>query len=321
MSLKYVLSQAGKKIGLNPANASQRETLIRFANEAAEELYDQSDMPGSLMEQVFKVNGDQTIACPYYVGEIRAARELDTHLNWSINKMRPRYNQFNWQDAWRNLRIRNEQALMKTVTNESVGILTVQKVEDEPIVVTISGSTVNASLCTETVVMDSISKETVNQYTDYVLVSKNRINDYDVTLSDIDNNILTVIPNNMLEAVYQIVDVSECPWLAQSQSTTDHYLEILYKKRLPYFSLDGQEFPAKNYDNVWVNKILQLWYEEQNKGDIAAGYDAKASRSMARKKRNVEAATEDKVAFVANPHDTLLTKIRIGRRMYGFRYM
>ena len=94
MSVQLILSLAGDKMGLNPSLASQRAVLLRFLNEAAEELYDQSDPIGSLAEQVFKVNGDQTISCPWYVGKIRAVREADTHIIWSINKMRPHYNQF-----------------------------------------------------------------------------------------------------------------------------------------------------------------------------------------------------------------------------------
>ena len=65
MSVQLILSLAGDKMGLNPSLASQRAVLLRFLNEAAEELYDQSDPIGSLAEQVFKVNGDQTISCPW----------------------------------------------------------------------------------------------------------------------------------------------------------------------------------------------------------------------------------------------------------------
>ena len=58
MSLKYILSQAGSKMGLDPEEDSERRVLLRYANEAARELYKQADMAGSLMEQVFKVNGE-----------------------------------------------------------------------------------------------------------------------------------------------------------------------------------------------------------------------------------------------------------------------
>lgn len=321
MGVAYILSQAGAKMGQNPAEESQRLNLIRFLNEAAAELYVQSDMKGSLVEQVFKVNGDQTITLPSYVGTIRAVREYASMQPWHINQMRPRYNQFNWPDQWRNWRIKNQQALQSSVINESVGVLTVSLVETPPIVVTVSGPTTTATMANETIIMDAVLKQTVNQYTDYVSVTKDRINNFDVTLSDIDGRALTVIPNNDVQAMYQIVDISTCPWLPQDTSAQSNYVEILYKKVLPYLSNDSDEFPAFNYDNVIVNKMMQLWMEEQGKVEEAGAYDSKATRSMARIHEDQNRETEDVVALVSNTHDTLLGRIGTGlRRRYGYRW-
>ena len=77
------------------------------------------------------------------------------------------------------------------------------------------------------------------------------------------------------------------------------------------------------YDNILANKCLQLHEEEQDKPDLAAAYDAKATRSLARKHDDQNAATEDMVATVANAHDTLITRVRSGRlrnyRGWGLR--
>jgi len=196
MPLGYVLSQAGVKMGLDPAQPSERTVLLRFANEAAEELYDQFDPSGCLLEEAFKVNGDQTISMPYYVGEIRGVRECASWLSWHINQMRPRYNQYNWKDCWRNIRLKNTQALAATVTNTSVGVLTVEQVENPPIIITVAGSTDTANNISETITMDATSKQTVNQYNNYVLVRKDRVNDFNVTLSDVDGKLLSIIPND-----------------------------------------------------------------------------------------------------------------------------
>lgn len=316
--LGYILQQAGNKMGLNPKDSSSRDVLLRFANEAAAELYDQSDMAGSLMEQVFKVNGDQTISMPYYVGPVRGVRELASMQNWHINQMRPRYNQFNWPDMWRNYRLRNKQALQATVTNQSVGVISVFAVEVPPIVVSVTGSTPNSSSFTEVVVMDATTKMTTNTFLDYTSVSKNVINAYDVTLSDVDGKLLTTIPNKQFSAIYQILDISSCPWLPQNISPLDNYVEILYKKALLILNDDNDEFPAFNYDNIIVNKMMQLWAEEQNKPEIATAYDNKATRTLARRHEDENRATEDMVALVANSHDTMLKKIGTGlRRRYS----
>lgn len=320
MSLGFVLHNVGVKMGLNPAQPSERDVLLRFANEAAEELYDSFDPPGSLLEDTFKVNGDQTITMPYYVGEIRGVRESASWATWHVNQLRPRYNQFNWGDCWRNIRLKNTQCLAATVTNSSVGVLTVKAVENLPIIVTISGRTKDSAESNETITMDAVTKNTVNQYEDYNLIRKDRSNLYDVTLSDVDGKFLSMIPNIMLEPVYQVYDVSTCPWLAQSTSVVDHYLEILFKKALQWYENDSDTFPAQKYDNIWVNKILQLWAEEQGKMNDAIAWDAKATRSAARKKENRNESAEDKVSVTANKHDYLLPRVRGGRYRYSRGY-
>jgi|SRR5882724_4042251 len=317
MSVGYILRQAGAKIGQNPQDPGERLTLLRFLNEAARELYVQSDMPGSLQELTFKINGDQTVTMPMFVGRVRAAREAASQMAWHFNQIRPRYNQFNWTDAWRNYRLKNKQALMATVVNESVGVITVPEVEDPPIIVSLSGPITKASLINEQVVMDATSKSTVNQFKDYTSVKKDRKNNFDVTLSDVDGKLLTVIPNNQLVAQYQILDVSAMPWLPQDTSVVDNYVELLYKIALPYLSEDDDEFPGFDYDDIIVNKMMQLWKEEQDKVEGAQLYDGKATRSLARLVEEQNRETEDMIALVSNPHDTLLRRIGIGlRRRY-----
>lgn len=319
MALKYILGQLGKKMGLNPNDKSQRPVLLRFVNEAARELYMQADIAGSLMEMVFKVNGDQTVTLPSYVGFVRAVRECNSMIPWHINQMRPRYNQFNWPDLFRNYRLKNRQALQATVTNQSVGIVSVHQIETPNIVVTLTGPTPFATQITESVIMTSKSVNTVNNFLDYNSVVKDRVNNYDVLLSDVDGKLLTTIPNNEIEAQYQIIDVSLCPFLAQNTSPESNYVEILYKRTLPLMFDDGDTFPTPNCDDIIVNKCMQLWGEEQNKPDMAIAYDTKATRTLARLQEENNRGTEDTVSLVRNPHDSLQPRISVNnRRRYNW---
>ena len=308
-----MLSQAGAKMGLNPSDSNERPVLLRFLNEAADELYAQSDMAGSWVEQAFKVNGDQTIAMPHYVGNIRAIREYQSLIPWNIQQMRPRYNVSNWSDFWRTFRLKGKQALEKTITNQAPVVFKVSAVETPPVVITITGSTPNASSVTEQVTINATSVSSVNDWIDITALNKSGVNSYDITVSDVDGNPLAVLHNNEKNSTYQIVDVSTCPWLNNTQSAQDHYVEVLYKKKLPYLSADGDEFPAQGYDNVIVNKMLQLWFEEQGKPDLASAYDQKATRSLARKHEEENRATQDTVAFTENSHDNLNPRVRARR--------
>lgn len=313
MSVKNILSYAAPKMGLNPAQASQRAVLLRFLNEAADEMYTQADIAGSLMEHVFMVNGNQTISLPHYVGEVRAIREYFSQIPWSINQMRPRYNQSNWPDMWRNWRLLNRSPLQRSITNESIVNVVVPFVENPPITVTVAGATATASNVQKVITCSALINPSVNQFLDISSVEKSKVTTYDVTITDVDGEMLTVIPNTELQAWYQVVDVSTLPWLTQRQSNLEHYVEVLYKKALLYLSSDGDEYPAQGFDIILGNKMLQLWAQEEGKADLALQYDKLTSRSMARKHENANRATEDSIGFVFNPHDSLLPRVRARR--------
>ena len=314
MGVKYIISQAGNKIGLNPASADERSVLLRFLNEAARELYEQSDMAGSLYEQLFKVNGDQTVAFPEFVGELRACRPFDSMVPWHITQMRPRYNTVNWPDMYRNIRIKNKQTLHTSVRNQAQLVVSVHAVENPPVQVSISGPTDYSDCVVETLIMDSVSKITTNTFNDIISATKNVVNSYNVVISDIDGVELATIPNNQLEASYLLIDVSIYPYYNnQGTGSQAHYLEVLYKKKLTKLFNDADEFPAKGYDDIIVNKIMQLWAEEQNKPDLALAYDTKATRSLARKHEEENRGTEDMIALVPHGHDELLQKVRTNR--------
>lgn len=323
MSVQYILSQIGAKIGQNPDDADQRKVLLRFLNEAARELYDQSDMAGSLWEQCFKVNGDQTLALPSYIGDVRAVREFNSMIPWNINQMRPRYNVSNWPDMWRNFRLKNKQALTRAITNAGPVTITCNAVETVPVTIVVAGSTLHAQRIVEEVVMDVVSKTTTNNFTDIVTLLKSDVTTSNYQILDMDGNEISMIPNDAIEATYQVIDVSQLPWLNENVSPQDHFVEILYKLYLPQLIHDGDEFPAQGYDNVIVNKGLQLWCEEKGDSEGALMYDTKATRTLARIHENQNRATQDRVALTPNPHDSLLQKVRTEDRwrLRGWSYL
>lgn len=317
MGLKYILQQVGYKMGLNPSDDSQRAVMLRFVNEAATELYQMSDMAGCLEEQCFKINADQTIALPDYVGQVRAMREQYSNIALSLSQMRPRYNQFNWPDEWRNWRVKGLQTLQTSLQNQSVVVLTVKAVENPPIEVSISGPAEGSSNIFETVVMDDVTKSSVNQYNDIKTFTKSAVSTYDVIMSDVDGNQISYLPADRLKAQFQIMDISGSPWFPASVNPLLGWVEVLYKKALPWFQNDTDEFPAVGYDNVIVNKVLQLWFEESGNAAAAIGYYNKAQQSLAQIHEDANRGTDDVVSMVENPHDRIMPRTGFGR---DYRY-
>ena len=161
---------------------------------------------------------------------------------------------------------------------------------------------------TSTIPIDRVV-ETENEFIEVSSITKTEPSQCDITVEDADGKLLARLANNELSSVYQIIDVSELPWSTASGSTLDHYVEILYKKALPTLVNDGDEFPAIGYDDIVVNKMMQIFAEEQGNGKSAMAYDMKASRSLARMAEEENRATVDCVGFVSNAHDGLLRRV------------
>lgn len=319
MALDYILSQLGFKLGLNPADAGQRSTLLRYINRGAPELYRKNDIPGALMEQSFQIMANQTIAMPDYVGHIRAMREQMSHIAINLEQQRPRYNQYNWSSEWRDWRLKGLSPLQTSIINQAQLILTVPSVEDPPVQVTITGTNDESSSVSEIVTINAQSVSTVNNYNDITSITKSRVNQFNITISDVDGNQLSYLANNKLRALFQIVDISTSPWYPQGVNPLCGWVEVLYKKALPTLQNDNDEFPVPGYDDILVDKCLQLYYEDQKDIQTALAYMTKVNNSLAEMQEDTNRGTDDCVSITEPPSDRINPRVGYGRD-YWYAY-
>lgn len=116
MSVEYILDRFGKKVGMLPSDSNQRSLLLDYLNEAAQELYEQSDMPGCLEEAEFYVQGDKTIAMPADVYTIRGIREKSGNNEvWDAEPMTARYRENGWETDHNKFRIKGFSALQRSL--------------------------------------------------------------------------------------------------------------------------------------------------------------------------------------------------------------
>tara|TARA_R100000234_G_scaffold45652_1_gene27292 strand:+ start:66 stop:1139 length:1074 start_codon:yes stop_codon:yes gene_type:complete len=122
MSVEYILDRFGKKVGMLPSDDNQRSLLLDYLNEAAQELYEQSDMPGSLEEAEFYVQGDKTIAMPADVYAIRGIREKSGGNDvWESEPMTARYRENSWETDHNKFRIKGYSALQRSLPTTITG--------------------------------------------------------------------------------------------------------------------------------------------------------------------------------------------------------
>jgi len=304
MSVEYILDRVGKKLGINPNDNHQRSIMLDYLNEAAQELYEESDMVGSLTEDSFYVQGDKTIALPSNVSSIRAMREKESQYPWVLTNLTERYSRNNVEQDDRTWRVRGYEPFKVTPTSYS-GVKATATQSMPEITLTVVGTRSDASRFVEEVEMDGTSNTFSTTFTSIESVIKSDVCTYDISIKQSDDTVLAVIPNNEKESRYLICDVSEYPWESTATQNDEHTLEVLYKKKLPYLSKDSDEFPADGYDNILINKVMQLFLEEQGKMEEARIYDQKASRSLGRRNADLERGQLQKVKFDKHPHDKL----------------
>ncbi|MAT11052.1 MAG: hypothetical protein CMM02_08595 [Rhodopirellula sp.] len=304
MSLEYILDRVGKKLGINPNDSHQRSIMLDYVNEAAQELYEESDMVGSLTEDSFYVQGDKTIALPSNVSSVRAIREKESQTTWNLSNLTERYAFNNLEQDDRTWRIKGYETFMVTPTSYS-GMKATATQAMTDITLTVVGSRSGATRFVEEVEMDATSNTFSTTFTSIESIIKSDVCTYDISIKQSDDTVVAVIPNNEKESRYLIVDVSEYPWESDAAQNDEHTLEVLYKKKLPYLSKDSDEFPADGYDNIIINKVMQLFLEEQGKMEEAILYDRKATRSLGRRNADLERGQLQKVRFDKHPHDKL----------------
>jgi hypothetical protein len=330
MSVEYILDRFGKKIGMLPSDTSQRALLLDYLNEAAQELYEQSDMPGSLEEAEFYVQGDKTVAMPADVYAVRSIREkAGSNAMWDTEPLTARYRENNWDTNHSKFRVKGYSPLKVSLptaitgaangTNRLIvrtyGITTtdddyevvIKTPYSEAFLVSVAGPAVASATSSTNVTLAPSNAVVITDIISFARTFKPTATVGVVQLIDyVDNAVVYAeIPSNSMESRYLIVDVSEFPFSSSAAEDDSHTLQILYKKALPRLQNDTDEFPAPGYDNIIVSKCMELFLEEQGKIEEAILHDKKASRSLARRQADLERGQEQKVVFKRHNHDKL----------------
>ena len=340
MSVEYILDRFGKKIGMLPSDTNQRALLLDYLNEAAQELYEQSDMPGCLEEAEFYVQGDKTVALPANVYAIRSIREkAGNNAEWETEALTARYRENNWASDNSKFRVVGysplKVSLPTTITGaadscdklvvRAYGITTasddfevvVKTPYSEAFLVSVVGlSAVTDATASATSTLVPSNDVIVTDIISFARTLEPTATSGLVQLIDYaDNSIVYAeIPSNRMESRYLIVDVSEFPFSSSAGQNDSHTLQVLYKKALPRLQNDTDEFPAVGYDNILISKCMELFLEEQGKLEEAILHDRKASRSLARRQADLERGQEQRVVFKRHNHDKLAWLVTHNRR-------
>lgn len=303
MSLKTILQRVQSDAGATSVelNTAQREWLITKINEAAEEIYEECpDLPLALKECFIKPTNGYRIACPPFVGELRAVRSQRYNDLWKLSDIRARYNSVDWPEKWNKARLLSIEPIAIELTDSAPGTIEVA-VADPTLTVSLTGETTTSNNDSEVITCSSTSNAWTKSFTSFRSIIKNKITRQNVVVKDTNGTEMAVIYADQFESRYQVFDVSLYPTIQDCTDGT-FIMEVLYKPRLPYLYYDDDVFPVPDFDNVVVLKTKQLLAEgEEGKEQRAILMHQKGERKLKKKVENRVGTVEKKLSFQRNP--------------------
>lgn len=302
MALKQILINTAIGTGYTQyqTDTNMRNLLLMRIQQAADEIYEKLDLPGSLNEITARVSTDMLIALPPFVGLVRAMKEHDEHRPWKISDLRPRYHHNSWDQEWKNFRQVGHRATQVDITNQAGVTVQIAKA-DSSLVVTIVGKTLDSDNTREEFTMDETSKTGTVSFNEIRAVQLNKTASYDVSVYDADGNLLSIVYNSFKTAQYIIYDVSKYPEIGSCDDGT-FLMDILYKNRLIQFQNDWDEFPVPGYDDNIALKAIEIdTLYQPGKEDRSDFLRLRNQLIMTEKQGNATGVVAKKIHFEPRP--------------------
>jgi hypothetical protein len=248
------------------SDADQKVLVTARINEAAKELYEDQDFNEAKREDIFNIDvASQVIALPWYVEYIRGWRFFNSRLPGVVDTKDNRYNEGHGNETWyQKWRSKGFSPLMREISNESTLTFTIPEPEQEDITINIIGATALASKNQETVVIPagSLSVESVGNYTKVNNIIKSAPCGFDITVTDAEDNVMSIIPNHRTYALYHIIQIFD--WDNMYLTSTSAQVEILYKEKFNELVNDYDEFLfGDKYDKAIYWKYLAHQSKDQ----------------------------------------------------------
>ncbi len=267
MSLKSIRTDIASKVGYHPDTSDDdRIFLDSEINGIIRPFYVSNDQVGSLFEIiVFYDIESKLVSLPSFVGHIRGARYYDNPYKHTLRDIRPRYAKEMYGVELLDFREVGTSTL--AIQPEEWGKLKFAlpegEVSEKDLVIAIVGETPVASRVEEQLILakDGNSVTSVNSWKEAPkVIRKDAANNFNITVTDINDVEVAIIPNHQLNSQYSVWQVRDD---SMSGQLSGNSLEILFKERLPELVNDYDEFLDGRYDDVIVWQFLEQYYAQQ----------------------------------------------------------
>lgn len=302
--LYNVIERLSEDTGYHLVN--ERQSLIKLANRAAQDLYNVLDCNKIQREVTLVVARNKVVTLPTFVGEVIGMKIhcLDQVFDKnSINQ--PRYTSQTWKTNYRNWRDLGEVAV-HTLPNVVSPLLITTGLEGNFNIV-ICGQTDKADKDEEVVNMNSnIAIPTTKSFglrIDSIACFDVDRTNADIVIKDYTGVELATLYASEKRTRYKLIDVSEIVWPQDTQND-ESLIDICYKAKLNTLTKDSDIFPAgDDYDNAWYHWGMFLYYAALDDREKDAQYHrGQAVASLANAKEGSEGEIMKKLTFGRNKY-------------------
>ena len=321
MSLLDIRTNIDSEAGFNSVNNTDDLVYLNSRiNKIAKDLYDKQDLVGSMYELItFWDNDAKLVSMPTYVGEVRGARYYDSPIEITLRDIRPRYAINTYGIELMDFREVYLSTFAIQLDNYSTLTFSLPEgeVEEVDVSITIIGKTPVASKVQEVLVIVA-GESSVESENNWVgapeIIKKSAANSFDITITDVEDTELAIIPNNALASEYQIWQVRDDNLVGQVASNS---IELLFKMKFEPLVNDGDEFLAAKYDDVILWKFLEeFWSKQENKESLVANAQVQWVSKMEAIHGNKEKGKKTEMQFARNKFYSLFADYARGIRRY-----
>jgi hypothetical protein len=284
MALRDIILDVTSIAGLSTSNVVELKDTVDSINNAAREMYTESDLVGSLREQVFAWNaGYNIIAIPQYVGSVRGMRLWYSGVMMRATDLRPRYhNNQRWAHSleWRVL---GTSPLALDIRNAGPLKVQLSAKATKAFTLTIAGETPTATHTSEDISfeIDDDVKWTTLSFITIRNIAKSDYTDFDIQILDIDERVLSEIPNNEYSPVYTHYQLKEGVNPFSNVVAGLLYIEVLYKLRFVPMVNEIDQFLGGIYDKAIYYRTMEHYYTRNGRPDDAGAMNLKCNNTLA----------------------------------------
>ena len=304
MSLLDIQRKISASDGITLSDAGSKELLRVRINEAAKEVYEADDFQEALEEEIFNIDvSSQVVAFPWYVEYLRGWRYHESRVQGFQDSKHNRYNEGIGGELWyRRFRHVKYSAIERDIENESVLELSIPLADTSDFTVSIVGKTTNSNRTQETITFAAgdLTHTTAGNFVEVNSIVKSVPTACDIAVKDVNDNVLTVIPNNLVECRYKITQILDCD-IAYFAATTSA-VEVLFKRKFQPFVNSSDEFMfGDKYDQAiyWKYKEHRAESDGENT-EAAIGFHTKCKEALDQISSNMHKGMKYHINFTAS---------------------